>query len=205
MLKMIIYFIVLVALIGGGIGCFHLWRVAQRNQKEMSQYEGEKIAVKKDFGKVLIVYYSLSGHTKDIAQRIQQNIGGDMYEIKTQEKLDRYPWFALSVKQQLKNMEYPKLQGGMPDFGAYDTIFIGAPVWWYTMATPLYTFLQTADFKGKNVVPFSTQGSNVGSYFEDFARHAQNAKLGEGQSFNNLPKKYDALVDNKIAVWLNSL
>ncbi len=205
MFKMIIYLVVLVALIGGGIGCFHLWRVAQKNQKEMSQYEGAKIAVNKDFGKVLIVYYSLSGHTKDIAQRIQQNIGGDLYEIKTKEELNKYPWFPLLMRQRLKNMNYPELAGSMPDFNDYDTIFVGAPVWWYTMAVPMYSFLQKADFNGKKVVAFSTQGSNVGSFFEDFSRHAQNAKLGQGASFNNLPPKYDALVDNKIAIWLNSL
>ena len=93
----------------------------------------------------------------------------------------------------------------MPDFSKYDTVFVGGPVWWYTMSTPMYSFLQQANFAGKKVVPFSTQGSNYGTYFEDFAKMAKNAKLQKEASFNNMPEKYNSAVDNKIAEWLNSL
>ena len=84
-------------------------------------------------------------------------------------------------------------------------IFVGAPIWWYTAATPGLEFLKTYDFKDRKVVPFSTQGSNFGSYFDDFAAKAKNAKILPGASFNNLSKKYDDAVDNKITDWLNKL
>lgn len=205
MLKTIFYIIILIAVIGAAIGGWHLYRVAQRNAKEMAQYEGKTISIKPLTGKTLIVYYSLSNHTKDIAERIQKNLGGDIYEIKTKEKIKTTPWFYLTLKRQLSEKKYPELSGAMPDFSKYDTVFVGGPVWWYTMSTPMYSFLQQANFAGKKVVPFSTQGSNYGTYFEDFAKMAKNAKLQKEASFNNMPEKYNSAVDNKIAAWLNSL
>lgn len=68
------------------------------------------------------------------------------------------------VEKQLKNGEYPELAGELPDPKAYDVVFVGAPVWWYTMATPLFSYLKQTDFGGRIVVPFSTQGSNYGSF-----------------------------------------
>lgn len=204
MLKYVIYFLeaaVLIGLIAGGI---HLFRVSSKNKKEMAQY-AEDVAVNKEFGKVLVVYYSLSGKTKDIAERIQEKTGADIYEIKTAEELQTGPMFYAKVKQQIKNGEYPALAGEMPDFSAYDMVFVGSPVWWYTVSTPVMAFLGQADFKGKKVVPFSTQGSNYGTFFDDFKKKAQNAEIMISESFNNLPAKYDKAVDNKISAWLNKL
>ena len=87
----------------------------------------------------------------------------------------------------------------------YDTIFVGSPVWWYTMAPALYRFLSKIDFNGKKVVPFSTQGSNCGSFFTDFANKAQNAKVLTGEQFNNIDDKFKTQVSNKINTWLNKL
>lgn len=205
MLKITIYLLLALAIIGGAIGAFHLYRVSQRNAAEMAQYEGQTIKARPFAGKTLIIYYSLSGHTKDIAAKIQKMTGGDMYEIQTADKINTTPWFYLTLRKQLKEHTYPALSGELPDLSRYDTIFVGSPVWWYTVSTPMLSFLQQADFKGKKVVPFSTQGSNYGTFFEDFAQNARNAQLQKSASFNNLPAKYDAAVDNKIALWLNSL
>lgn len=205
MLKYILYLLVAAVVVGLIAGGVHLLRTARKNQKEMAPYAGAKISFDKSLGRVLVVYYSLSGHTKDIAERIKAQTGGEIFAIETTEKLEATPLFYAKIKQQLKSGDYPSLAGEMPDFDKYDMIFVGAPVWWYTIATPVLSFLQQADFKGKPVIPFSTQGSNYGSFFEDFALHAQNAKLGKGASFNNLSPKYNPQVDNKIASWLNSL
>lgn len=205
MLKYIFYLIligIVIALIMSG---FHLYRVAMRNKNEMAPYSGPAVQVDKNFGKVLVIYYSLSGHTKEIAEKIAQKTDADVYEIKTAERISQNPVMYYKIKQQLKSGQYPKLVGAMPDASQYDMIFVGAPVWWYTVATPGLSFLNEMDFQGKKVAPFSTQGSNFGTYFDDFAKKAKNAKLLQSASFNNLPEKYNPAVDNKIAVWLNSL
>lgn len=205
MLKYILYIllaIVVLSLVAGGI---HLYRVSVRNKTEMAQFSGPKIGYHNNLGKTLVIYYSLSGHTKDIADRISMLTDADVYEIKTEQPLKNGPLFALKMKKQLWSKEYPKLVQDFPDAANYDTIFVGAPIWWYTAATPVLAFLNEYDFKGKKVVPFSTQGSNFGTYFKDFAATAKNARIQKSASFNNLPKKYDDAVDNKITVWLNSL
>ena len=147
MLKITIYLLLALAIIGGAIGAFHLYRVSQRNAAEMAQYEGQTIKARPFAGKTLIIYYSLSGHTKDIAAKIQKMTGGDMYEIKTVDKLNTVPWFYLILRQQLKDKKYPALSGELPDLSRYDTIFVGSPVWWYTVSTPMLTdvvFLATS-------------------------------------------------------------
>ena len=204
MMKTIIYIVLIgtiLALIAGGT---HLWRVNQRNKKEMAPYAGDPITLKNTFGKTLVIYYSLSGHTKQIAEIIQDKTNADIYEIKTVDKIDTTPWFALTVRSQNKSGQYPAIIDTMPDLSQYDTIFFGAPVWWYTLATPAKTFLTKFDFQNKRVAPFSTQGSNYGSYFTDFNHMAKNAQLLPSASFNNLGSEYDAAVANKITVWLNS-
>ena len=205
MLKTILLLVLAAAVIGGGIGAVHLMRVAQRNKKEMAPFQGEKIAYTAQLGKALVIYYSRSGHTQDIAQRIQQRTGADLYRIELQEPLSSAPWMYLILKRQLSTGRYPALHPPLPDVSQYDVVFVGSPIWWYTAATPVLQFLREMDFKNKKVVPFSTQGSNYGTFFEDFAARAKNAQLLKGESFNNLGPQYNDAVDNKITSWLNAL
>ena len=102
MLKYLIYAVVVIALVSLFSGGIHLYRVAQKNKKEMAPYQGEAVSVDGSFGKVLVVYYSLTGHTKDIAERIASKTQADLYEIKTADKIDTTPWFYLKVRSQLK-------------------------------------------------------------------------------------------------------
>ena len=204
MIKTIISILLIVAFvvaIGGGI---HLYNVAQKNKHEMSKYT---LSVKPNAktGRTLVVYYSLSGHTKAIAEKIAAITKADLYEITTAEKIELNTAFYVKARHQLHSKQYPELSGKIPNFAQYDTIFVGGPVWWYAPATPLLSFLQKADFKGKKVVPFSTQGSNYGSFCVDFERMAKNAKLRPSASFNNISDKYSAELNNKIISWINSI
>lgn len=205
MFKYILAFTTVVLITCLVIGCVHLFRVSQKNKKELSKYENKEIKYTNNLGNTLVVYYSLSGNTKQIADNIADKTDAAMFEIKTTAEIEQGPKFYLDIKKQLKNKKYPLIEEKMPDFQEYDTIFVGFPVWWYTIATPVLAFLQKADFMGKKVVPFSTQGSNYGTSFTDFEQMAKNAKIAKGNSFNNVDKKYDKAVDNKITDWLNNL
>ena len=205
MLKIMLLVILAAGLIGGAAGAIHLLRVAQRNKKEMASFQAEPLSYTAHLGKVLVIYYSRSGHTQDIAQQIQQYTRADLYRIELETPLPNTPWFYLTLKRQLSTGNYPAIKKPLPDISEYDVVFVGSPIWWYTAATPVLQFLREMDFKNKKVVPFSTQGSNYGAFFEDFAAHAKNAQVLKGESFNNLPAKYDDAVDNKITVWLNAL
>ncbi len=206
MLKYFIYSLIAIILIIAISSTIHLLKVNSKNKKEMAQYMlDEPVKYTNNLGKTLVIYYSLTNNTENIAKQIQEITKADIYKIETIEKINNTPWFYLTLRKQLKTKQYPEIKKDFPDFSKYDTIFIGSPVWWYTIATPILSFLNQVDFKNKNVIPFSTQGSNYGKFFEDFKSQAKNANIKQSQSFNNLSNKYDNAVKNKIVMWLNSL
>lgn len=203
MLKVVLYVIILAAIVIGGASFYHLRRVAAKNKAEMANFDKE-VKLNADLGKVLVVYYSLTGHTKDIAEQIAAKTGADIFEIKTIETYSS-PSVYMKSKKELTSKNYPELQGSLPNVADYDTIFVGGPVWWYTMAPALYSYLQATDFNGAHVDPFSTQGSNFGSFYKDFAEMAKNAQILPSENFNNIDEKYKEQVSNKINAWLNKL
>lgn len=206
MLKYFIYSLIAIILIIAILSAIHLLKVNSKNKKEMAQYMlDEPVKYTNNLGKTLVIYYSLTNNTENIAKQIQEITKANIYKIETTEKINNTPWFYLTLRKQLKTKQYPEIKKDFPNFNEYDTIFVGSPVWWYTVSTPMLSFLNTADFKGKNVVPFSTQGSNYGKFFEDFKSQAKNANIKQGQSFNNLSNKYDNAVKNKIIMWLNNI
>jgi len=204
MFKKVLIILIIIAVIGAIIAIIHNLRVAYKNKKELSKFNQTE-DYKANPGKVLVVYYSWTGHTQDIAGQIASLTKGDVYRIETEEDFKSSPAFYARVKKNLKEKTYPKLKGQMPNIDSYDTIFVGGPVWWYTMATPLYSFLGQMDFKGKKVIPFSTQGSNPGTFLQDFKNEAKNAPIGTYANFNNVSAKYNEAVHNKIVYWLNNL
>lgn len=155
--------------------------------------------------KVLIIYYSLTGNTRELALNIQKQTNGDIYEIelKSPYPADREETLELAKQQRDKNI-LPELKGNPPDLGAYDLVFLGAPVWWYTLPPPLRAFLAQNDFQGKQVAPFCTYGSVTGSFAEDLKKEARNAKLLKplGITAGNLKA---ALLDETVPTWLKEL
>jgi flavodoxin len=109
--------------------------------------------------KVLVAYFTRSGNTRRIANLIQQQVGGTLYEIQPEEP---YPGVYGAVVEQAKaeiQAGYkPALRSALDDVDAYDTVFVGSPNWWNTIAPPVATFLSEYDLSGKTVVPFCTHG-----------------------------------------------
>jgi len=110
--------------------------------------------------KILIAYYSISGNTKKVAEAIQENVGGTLFQIET---VDAYPEIYNELTAQAKreiSMGYrPKLKTKVADIAQYDIVFIGSPNWWGTIAPAVSSFIESNDFKGKIVIPFITHGS----------------------------------------------
>lgn len=134
--------------------------------------------------KVLVVYYSKSGNTKAIAKMIQARTGGDIYEIETVRAYTRERPAAADIpKEERETVNLPELKGNPPDLGDYDLIIIGSPIWWYTLATPVMTFLRDTDFSGKEVTGFYTY-SGDGRHFEnDLRKQAKNGTVLESIGF----------------------
>ena len=203
-MKIALYIILIIVVIIGLASLIHLYKVSNRNKMEMAKYS-ETVSLNTNLGKTLVIYYSLTGKTKDIALQIQTLTNADIYEIKPKEEIKQGPSIYMTSKKQISSGNYPEIINDFPNIDEYNTIFVGSPIWWYTAAPVVLEFLKEFDFKNKNVVPFSTQGSNYGTYFEDFKAKAKNANILKGESFNNMDSKYNEQVKNKIITWLNSL
>lgn len=110
---------------------------------------------------VLIAYFSWSGNTKQLADMIQKEVGGDMFEIKPEtpytDNINELSGIAL---QEQRENARPELRNHIDDMSKYDIIFIGYPNWWSDMPMPVFTFLEEYDFSGKTIIPFSTYGES---------------------------------------------
>jgi flavodoxin len=121
---------------------------------------------------ILIVYYSRSGNTRKIANLIQQEVGGTMHEIRPVAPYpDSYNATVDQAKKEIRAGYKPALQSALDDVESYDTIFVGSPNWWDTIAPPVATFLSEHDFAGKTIAPFCTHGGGgLGRVAKDIAK-----------------------------------
>lgn len=131
--------------------------------------------------KILIAYYSLSGNTKSVAEKIKEITDGDLFEIKTVKEYPRnYNDVVNVAKEEKTNNVKPELAESC-DISEYDTIFIGTPVWWYTFASPIRTFLTENDFTGKTIMPFCTHGGGgESSTYTEIEKLCPTANVKEG-------------------------
>lgn len=157
-------------------------------------------------GPVLVVYFSYSGHTRTIANQIHEQVGGDIFEIKTANPYTSdYNAVVDQAKQEQAENARPKLSGHVEDMNKYNTVFIGYPIWWYDMPMPVYSFLEEYNFSGKTIIPFCTHG---GSGFSNSIQNMQMQKNLSGATFLNGLAIRDTDVShaqNDVTNWLRSL
>ena len=125
--------------------------------------------------KKLIAYFSASGVTKKAAAALAKATGADLHEIVpqvpyTKADLDWQDKQSRSTLEMQDKSSRPAIVKDSVNTAAYDVIFLGFPVWWYTAPTLMNTFLEAHDFSGKTVVLFATCGSSgFGSAKDDLA------------------------------------
>ena len=109
--------------------------------------------------KILVAYYSWSGNTKEVANAIHEQVGGDLFEIQTVEAYPtEYKATTVQAKQEINDGFRPKLKSNVADMAQYDIVFIGSPNWWGTIAPAVSSFIESYDLNGKTVIPFITHG-----------------------------------------------
>jgi flavodoxin len=156
--------------------------------------------------KVLVIYYSLTGNTKSIAEAIREKTGGDLFEIETVKTYPAdYSGIIAEAKRELETRELPVLQKNPPDMSSYNLILVGSPVWWYTVSTPVMCFLTQADFAGKKVSAFCTHEGGVGKFYPHFQEQAKNAVVLEGLDLYNPRQAEEGEVHKALGLWLSKL
>lgn len=134
--------------------------------------------------KTLVVYFSVYGTAKKTAEEIARQTNADIQEIIPVKPYDsdrnHYNALARRAKEEHDQDERPAIKNDI-NIDAYDTIFIGYPMWWYTFPMILYTFFDQYDFSGKTIIPFNTHmGSGDGGTYKTIKELEPNATVLEG-------------------------
>lgn len=139
--------------------------------------------------KILVAYFSASGVTAKVAKKMAEAVGADLFEIKPEQPytkadlnwMDRHSRSTL----EMKDRSCRPAMAEKPDVAGYDLILVGFPVWWYREPSIVDTFLESADFSGKTVVPFCTSGgSGLGDSARNMQALAPGAKVIDGKRFS---------------------
>lgn len=134
--------------------------------------------------KELVVYFSVYGTAKTVAQEIADQTGADIVEIEPvvpyDSDRDHYDALARYAKKEHDEDQRPAIRNEI-DIDKYDRIYIGYPMWWYTFPMIIYTFFDKYDLTGKTIVPFNTHmGSGDGGTYETIRQLEPGAKVLKG-------------------------
>lgn len=147
--------------------------------------------------KTLVAFFSASGVTRQVAQKLAAAAQADLYEIKpavpyTQADLN---WRDKSSRSsvEMKNLAIrPQLADTDAKIEQYDRILLGYPIWWYMAPTIINTFLESYDFSGKSIILFATSGgSGFGKSVEELSPSCPNAVIREGRMLNGNPSEQE--------------
>lgn len=153
----------------------------------------------------LVAFFSASGVTAALAQRLSRAAGADLFEIKpavpyTSADLD---WTNASSRSsvEMKNpASRPEIAEKLPSMADYNVVFLGFPIWWYVAPTIINTFLESYDFSGKTIALFATSGGSPMGRTLEILRPLCNA------SVKWLPAKMlNGATDSDLNAWLKSL
>jgi flavodoxin len=167
--------------------------------------DDEKAEIATFFGKNLIIVYSVTGNTLNLAETIQGITKGDIYRIETEETYPQGEELIPYAKQERDELRKPTLKGNPPDFSSYDYIFLGTPVWFHNIATATQLFLENTDFNGKKVVPFITAGGGPGDSLETLTNSIKNAQLLEAKVLTRYSKLSQEEINSEVAKWLKAI
>lgn len=142
--------------------------------------------------KKLVAFFSASGTTKALAERLAKVADADLVEIKptvpyTRADLDWTNKNSRSTLEMKDPASRPEMQKITVNPGEYDTVYLGFPIWWYVAPTIIDTFLESADFSGKKIIPFATSGgSGMGKTVEVLKKVCPNAIWQSGAVLNRM-------------------
>lgn len=137
--------------------------------------------------KILVAYFSASGVTAKVAEKIRRAFGADIYEIRpeaayTSADLDWRDRNSRSSVEMQDTSSRPALKDRDAGVAKYDKVYVGFPIWWYREPSVIDTFLEAYDFNGKTVIPFATSGSSgMGQTADRIRSFIPGADVKDGQ------------------------
>lgn len=154
--------------------------------------------------KSIVVYFSASGNTKAVAEKIARLTGSEIMEIEPVEKytdadLNWHDGESRSSVEMNDESSRPAIKADSKAFGDYGTVFLGYPIWWGTAPKVLWNFVEKHDFTGKTVLPFCTShSSSEGESGKTLERLSGNK--GTWRDAKRFPEHP---TDDEIGAWVN--
>lgn len=156
--------------------------------------------------KTLVAYFSASGTTAKAAKSLADAANADLYEIRpavpyTKADLNWMDKKSRSSVEMNDKSSRPALADKDANIGAYDTILLGFPIWWYVAPTIINSFLESYDFSGKTIVLFATSGgSGFGKAVDGLKGSvAADAVITEGRILNG------SFSASELKAWVDTL
>ena len=141
--------------------------------------------------KTLVTYFSATGTTAKAAKALAGKANAELWEIKpavpyTAADLDWMNKKSRSSVEMADASSRPEIADVFENMAAYDTIFVGFPIWWYVAPTIINTFLESYDFSGKTIILFATSGgSGFGETLTKLKVSCPDAVLKQGYLVKN--------------------
>jgi flavodoxin len=158
-------------------------------------------ALNLDNKKILIVYYSWGSNTKDIANKIQKQVGGDIFELIQEEPYpDSYKEVIKVSKADVESDYKPVLKNKINNVRDYDVIFLGSPIWFGTIAPAVKTFLSENDLNGKTIIPFVSHGGGGKGKSETAIK-----QFAPKANIINIEPFYGKANEKEVSKWIKSI
>ena len=151
----------------------------------------------------LVVYFSATGNTRSVAEKIASITNADIYEIKaaqeyTDADLDWNDSESRTTKEQNDASARPEIGSDPVSLEEYKTVYIGYPIWWGEEPRIMDTFVESYDFSGITVIPFCTSSSSgIGNSGQNLAENAGSGNWLEGARFSG------GASEDELKAWVN--
>lgn len=159
--------------------------------------------------KTLILYFTRTGTTREVAEHIHAMTGGDLFQIQTVTPYPaNYRATTAQAKTEQENRYRPALAHWLESVTSYDRIFIGYPNWWGTLPMAVFAFLEHYNWQDKQLVPFCThEGSAFGNSLDDLDSTCRGAHLLTGLALHGggVDQVTTTNARRQIASWVSAL
>ena len=160
----------------------------EKKEEQNNNNQEQKEEVKTN-GNSVVLYFSATGTTKKIAERIADKSNSDIIEIVPKEEYKsedlNYNSDCRANREQQDSKARPEIKNTI-DLSKYDTIFLGYPIWWGTNPKIILTLLDTYDLTNKTIIPFCTSGSTgIESSVNDLRNYNSKLNIKDGKRFNS--------------------
>ncbi|MBR3227382.1 MAG: flavodoxin [Erysipelotrichaceae bacterium] len=178
--------------------------VPVKEEEETAENDTNEETVQEE-EKILVAYFSATGNTKEVAEKIAFITGADIYEIKaleeyTEDDLSYNSSTSRTTNEQNDPTCRPAIGSETIDISSYKTVYIGYPIWWGDAPRIMDTFVETYDFEGKTVIPFCTSdNSGIGNSGKDLEALAGSGNWLEGQRFAA------GATEDEVRAWIEGL